>query len=189
MTTMKNAYLLVTGAALLALVACSQPSGPTVDGALDATGALHVPVNYRATYQGLGSWAVAADKDVGAKEFHTVYASPGAAAAYARDHRFPDGTVLVKEVAEAMTAPMTTGTVSHSTKLKGWFVMVRDEHNRHTGSKLWGDGWGWAWFDADAPKAAKTTDYKAECLACHEPARKTDLSYVEGYPAIAAPLP
>jgi hypothetical protein len=33
------------------------------------------------------------------------------------------GTVLVKEVFGTTTSGMTTGTVSHATRLKGWFVM------------------------------------------------------------------
>jgi hypothetical protein len=71
-----------------------------------------------------------------------VYASPDTIAAYRRDGRFPDGAVLVKEVFEAATGGMTTGTVSHAQTLKGWFVMMRDDNNRHPGNKLWGDGWG-----------------------------------------------
>ena len=62
---------------------------------VDARGNLRVPANYRTTYQFLGSWAIAADKGVqGSKQIHDVYASPGAIAAYRRDGRFPDGTVL-----------------------------------------------------------------------------------------------
>jgi len=148
---------------------------------------LVVPANYRTSYQGLGTWAVAADPGVGSKELHIVYASPGAAAAWRRDHRFPDGTVLVKEVYEAATAPMTTGTVSHAATLKGRFVMVRAAGNPHPDDKRWGDGWSWAWFDGAETQRTKTVDYKAECLTCHEPARKTDFSYVEGYPALASP--
>jgi hypothetical protein len=34
---------------------------------------------------------------------------------------FPDGSVLVKEVFQAATGPMTTGTVSHA---ETWFVMT-----------------------------------------------------------------
>lgn len=172
--------------ALTSLVACASGGGaPAIDRAVDGAGVLHVPADYRTTYQGLGAWAVAADQGQGSKELHVVYASPGAAAAYKRGRSFPDGTVLVKEVHEASTAAMTTGTISHASRLKGWFVMVRDTKNTHPGDRRWGDGWGWAWFDADKPRTAKTVDYKAECLTCHEPARATEFSYVAGYPAIA----
>jgi Cytochrome P460 len=87
---------------------------------------------------------VAADKGQGSKEIHVVYASPGTIAAYRKDGRFPDGSVLVKEVFQADTGEMTTGTVSHAQTLKGWFVMMKDSKDSHPGNKLWGDGWGWS---------------------------------------------
>ena len=45
---------------------------------VDANGNLRVPENYRARYQHLGSWAIAADSGRSSKEMHDVYASPGA---------------------------------------------------------------------------------------------------------------
>jgi len=151
---------------------------------VDAQGNLHVPSTYRADYEFLGTWAVAADKGVGSKELHNVFASPGAIAAYHTSGRFPDGTVLVKEVYETSTAPMTTGTVSHAQTLKGWFVMVKDSNNSHPGNSLWGDGWAWSWFDAGNPTKTTSTDYKKDCLPCHVPARATDWIYTSGYPAL-----
>ena len=90
---------------------------------------------------------------------HAVYASPGAIDAYRKTGHFPDGAVLVKEVFATSTNEMTTGTVSHADKLKGWFVMVRDSKGTHPGNPLWGDGWGWSWFDADKPLKTTSTDY------------------------------
>jgi hypothetical protein len=151
---------------------------------VDAQGDLHVPSNYRAAYEFLGTWAIAADKDVGSRELHTVYASPGTIAAYRASGRFPDGTVLIKEVYETSTAPLTTGTVSHARALKGWFVMVKDSKNTHPGNPLWGDGWGWSWFDAGNPVKTTSTDYKKDCLGCHVPAHDTDWVYTSGYPVL-----
>src|SRR5215510_10290458 len=93
---------------------------------VDASGNLRVPGDYRTAYQFLGSWAVAADQGPGSKEIHLVYASPGTAAAYRKNGRFTDGSVLVKEVFETATGSMTTGTVSHAQTLKGWFVLIKD---------------------------------------------------------------
>ena len=93
-------------------VAAAQ-TGSNRSTAVDANGNIRVPSDYRTTYEFLGSWAVAADQGSGAKQMHIVYASPGAAAAYRKSGRFPDGTVLVKEVYAASTGSMTTGTVSH----------------------------------------------------------------------------
>jgi hypothetical protein len=166
-------------------------SGPTGtraavvrNAAVDASGNIRVPVNYRTSYELLGSWSVAADQGPGAKQLHVVYASPGAVAAYRKSGHFPDGTVLVKEVYAASTGSMTTGTVSHEQALQGWFVMVADSKNDHAGSKLWGDGWGWSWFDANNPLKTTSTDYKANCQSCHVPARSTQWIYVQGYPPL-----
>jgi cytochrome P460 len=105
--------------------------------------------------------------------------------------------VLVKEVSEATTGAMTTGNVSHDKILKGWFVMIlkgwilkgwfvmmKDSKNSHPDNKLWGDGWGWSWFDAAAPSKTTSTNYKVDCQTCHVPARASDWIYDQGYPAL-----
>jgi Cytochrome P460 len=157
---------------------------PETEMVVDTNGNLHVPKAYRTTYQSLGSWAVAADQGQGSKELHVVYASPGTIAAYGESGRFPDGAVLVKEVFHAATGKMTTGTVSRADTLKGWFVMMRDSKGSHVGNKLWGDGWGWSWFDAANPSKTTSTDYKTDCQPCHVPARASDWIYVSGYPPL-----
>jgi len=190
---MENAVmkaLAITGmAGLLLIVAMhgqrdASASRTGAEGVVDAMGNLRVPDAYRTTYQLLGSWAVAADQGQGSKELHVVYASPGTITAYREDGRFPDGAVLVKEVFQAATGQMSTGTVSHAEALKGWFVMVKDRDDRHVGNKLWGDGWGWSWFDADNPSKTTSTDYKWNCRSCHVPAQASDWVYVGGYPPL-----
>jgi hypothetical protein len=171
-------------AALSSMQATVVSSASQTEAAVDAQGNLHVPRDYQTNYQQLGSWAVAADEGRGAKQLHVVLASPGSIEAYRKDGRFPDGTVLVKEVFETATKEMTTGTVSHAEKLKGWFVMVRDGNGRYPGNALWGDGWGWSWFDAANPTKTTSTDYRLNCKSCHVPAQATDWVYVDGYPAL-----
>ncbi len=183
-----NSALLLASVMTLA-AGCAQESatstGPAADtSVVDGEGNIRVPTDYRMPYQTLGTWAIAADTGKGSKEMHIVYASPGAAAAYQKTRQFPDGTVLVKEVYETQTADMTTGTVSHAQKLKGWFVMVKDSKNSHPGKPLWGDGWGWSWFDASNPTHTTSTDYKNDCQSCHTPAQATDWIYVNGYPVL-----
>jgi hypothetical protein len=151
---------------------------------VDAQGHLRVPDAYRSAYQFIGAWAVAADQGQGSQSLHVVYASPGTADAYRKDGHFPDGAVLVKEVFETATADMATGTVSRAQTLKGWFVMVRDSNNRHPGNPLWGDGWGWSWFDAAQPTKTTSTDYTTDCQGCHVPAKASDWIYVNGYPVL-----
>src|SRR5260221_12679674 len=143
MRSISVAVLSIALLSAVSLVAYGQmnSNGKAVDSPVaDSKGNLRVPADYRTTYQTLGSWAVAADEGRGAKEMHVVYASPGAIDAYRKDGRFKDGSVLVKEVFEAATGSMTTGTVSHAQTLKGWFVMMKDSKNSHPGNKLWGNG-------------------------------------------------
>lgn len=47
-----------------------QAGRQAVEGVVDASGNLHVPSDYRAAYQFLGTWAVAADGGPGSKELH-----------------------------------------------------------------------------------------------------------------------
>jgi hypothetical protein len=191
MRTVRAFTLGISGvAAAIAIAALDSMQAIAIDGvrqtqaAVDAQGTLRVPPDYQTTYESLGSWAIAADEGRGSKELHVVRASPGSIEAYRRDGRFPDGTVLVKEVFETATKEMTTGTVSHAEKLKGWFVMVKDSGGRYPGNALWGDGWGWSWFDAADPTKTTSTDYRLNCKSCHVPARATDWIYVDGYPAL-----
>ena len=72
--------------------------------------------------------------------------------------------MLVKEVFDAATGAMATGTVSHAQTLKGWFVLVKGSKNSHPGNKLWGNGWGWSWFDAASP--SKTTTLITIRIVC-----------------------
>lgn len=184
-------FVLLVGASIVGELASSNSMAQEVapatmdEGAVvDAIGNLRVPIGYRSSYSYLGAWAVAAEEAKGSAELHVVYASPGATAAYNESGRFPDGTVLVKEVFEAVTAEMTTGTVSYQNTLKGWFVMVKDSKNSYPDNKLWGNGWGWAWFDVATPLKTTSTDFQSDCLSCHVPAQETDWIYVDGYPEL-----
>jgi hypothetical protein len=190
---MKTASVAVIGIAGISIVVAVAANGQMTtapssalktETVVDAAGNLHVPATYRTTYESLGSWAVAAEQGQELKELHVVYASPGTIDAYRKDGLFPDGTVLVKEVFQTATGRMTTGTVSHAEGLKGWFVMMKDNKGSHPDNKLWGSGWGWSWFDAGNPAKTTSTDYKANCLACHIPAQATDWVYVGGYPPL-----
>lgn len=160
-----------------------QYTGPAAT-VVDDKGNLHMPLGYQTTYEALGTWAVAKDDGPGSKDLHVVYASPGTIEAFRKDGHFPDGTVLVKEVFHANTGQMTTGTVSSAGALVGWFVMVKDSVGRYRDNKLWGDGWGWSWFDASNPQKTVSTDYKTDCISCHVPAQETDWIYTFGYPAL-----
>ena len=148
--------------------------------------AITLPDDFRATRVHLGSWFV---PEGGASGFHDVYANAEAVEGYRKTGRFPDGSVLVKELRAHAAGNYTTGAgVAHATEgVKQWFVMVKDGANRHAGDPRWGDGWGWGLFKTDDPDKNVVTDYKADCLGCHVPAKATDWVYVEGYPTLRKP--
>src|SRR6476469_1684184 len=72
-------FIVVTVGCLFSQPVNSQPAAAQ-EQLVDAAGNMHVPKDYRTTYEFLGSWSVAGDK--GAKQIHVVYASPGTAASY-----------------------------------------------------------------------------------------------------------
>ena len=153
------------------------------DLAVGEAGDLTLPdVDFRAEWTMLGSWTV--NGDDGADGIHVVYTQPGVAAAFRETGVFPDGAVLIKELLSGATEDLTTGNISYAGEVEGWFVMVKDSAGRYPGNTLWGDGWGWGFFEANDPGTLVTTDYVAECKSCHIPARATDWIYTRAYPVL-----
>lgn len=149
---------------------------------VDKAGNIRKPQEVRDLYQLLGTYTV--ELNPKGEEMHVTYASPGAAQYYRKNGKFADGTVLVKEVFGTAHATMTTGDAHWASDTKVWFVMIKDEKNRYPNNPLWGDGWGWALFKADAPDKQVAADYKKDCLGCHIPAQSSDWVYVQGYPVL-----
>ncbi len=151
-------------------------------GIVSQNGAISVPrTDYRKDWSFLGTYSADGGEGIG---FHSVYTQPETVGYFRKNGSFPDGAVLVKELFDTEGGDLTTGAVRWASKPVGWFVMVKDTKGRFAGNPLWGDGWGWAYFKAGEPDITATKDYRAECLACHEPVRPTDLSYVQGYPSL-----
>jgi hypothetical protein len=184
--------LIFCGFALAATANATPDVTSTFSEWVDDEGNISLPIEFRRTWTFLGTWSVAKDdvepsaeaSNHGAAGLHNVYTQPAAIEAYRKTGEFPDGTVIIKELLTASTGSMTTGTVSWGQKVEGWFIMVKDRHNRFPDHPLWGEGWGWVLVNADAPATAVTTNYKTECLGCHIPARRADWIYIEGYPVL-----
>src|SRR5262245_54208120 len=145
---------------------------------VDKAGNIRKPPNYRDLYQSFGSYTVIDPK--GGEEMHFTYASPGTAEYYRKTGKFPDGAVLVKEIFGTDHGQLTTGDAHWPKATKVWFIMIKDSKGRYPGNPLWGDGWGWALYKADAPDKQVATDYKQDCQGCHIPAQSTDWVYVDG---------
>ena len=148
---------------------------------VDKTGNISKPADYRDRYELLGTYFIIDPKG---NQMHVTYASRGTAAYYRKTGKFPDGAVLVKEIFSTDHAQMTTGDSHFASKMVQWFVKIKDTKNRYPNNKLWGDGWGWALFKADAPDKQVATDYKKDCLGCHVPVKSTDWTYVQGFPPL-----
>jgi hypothetical protein len=149
---------------------------------VDKAGNIRKPADVRDLYQFLGTYTPTGSN--GDTEMHITYASPGAAQYYRQNGKFADGTVLVKETFATDHAQMTTGDARWASKTIVWFVMIKDAKNRFPNNPLWGDGWGWALFKADAPDKQVATSFKKDCLGCHIPAQSTDWVYLQGYPVL-----
>lgn len=183
------AALSAATASAIAMIPANR-AAETFDGfklAADASGTIRVPeIDYRRTWVQLGTFSVAGEKPgEGTKQLHVTYAPAKAVAGYRLNGRFPDGSVLIKDVFAATTEKLPTGLASYAAKLDGRFVMIKNMEGRFTGHPLWGDGWGWAFFEGEEKRKTVTKDYKKDCIPCHVPAKATDWLYVQGYPALA----
>lgn len=151
---------------------------------VDEDGKIRLPDGYKQAWTHLGSWAVAMKPGESVHEMHNVYTQPESIAAFNKTGEFPDGAVLVKEVRKTEADRLTTGHSAWSTDMKIWFVMIKDREERFSDSEHWGDGWGWALFEAKDPTKNVSAGYDTSCLACHVPAEDNDWVYVHGYPEL-----
>ena len=152
---------------------------------VDADGNISKPENFLndPNWAHIGSWAVVNEGGEG-NGMHNVYTTYDSLRGYQQSGVFPDGTVLVKEVLGADATSLTTGRAHWASSNIVWFVMVKDSQGRFADNPLWGDGWGWALFEANAPSKQVATNYKTDCLDCHVPAKDTDWIYVQAYPVL-----
>jgi cytochrome c len=151
--------------------------------AYNAQGEIRLPADYRAKWAHLGSWVVMDSKAPG-HGFHDVYTQPETVAEFRKTGKFPDGATLIKEIRTLAADDLTTGKAVWADKPAVWFVMVKDTQGRFKQSKLWGEGWGWALFKADAPAKNVATDFRQDCIDCHTPAKGDDWVFVRGYPTL-----
>jgi hypothetical protein len=48
----------------------------------------------------------------------------------------------------------------------------------------WGEGCGWALYEAKAPATNVSKSFEETCKGCHVPAQQNDWVFVEGYPTL-----
>jgi hypothetical protein len=179
--------ILIATALLLALGFTSAEAAAGSLPFVDSDGTIRFPGRVRddAGWVHLGSWG-SSDLNSADPGHHDVYTQRESLAAYLETGKFPDGAVIVKEVRKIESGYMTTGPVTWAGAEVLWFVLIKDSTNRFAGNDHWGEGWGWALFNAGATEKNASVNFRATCLACHVPAIETDWIYVKGYPRLKA---
>jgi hypothetical protein len=177
------ALLLLVAGAFLAVASDEETKGPLPF--VDSDGTIQFPGRVRDEWVHLGSWG-SADLSATDPAQHDVYTQPKTLEAYRKTGKFPDGAVLVKEIRKIESGHMTTGHVTWAGDEVLWFVMIKDATGRFPEHQNWGEGWGWALFNAGATEKNASTSFRTDCLGCHIPARETDWIYVKGYPNLRA---
>ncbi|MGS2724879.1 cytochrome P460 family protein [Porticoccus sp. GXU_MW_L64] len=159
---------------------------------VDKKGNITLPQNYRQNWTFLGTYFVKGAGESMAEggpthDVHTVYTQPDAAAHYRKHGKFPDGTVLLKDVNGTKSEPLTTGLASYEDAPKVTFMMVKNTKGRFASNKAWAEGWGWALFNPGDPKS-QTSNWQGEgfnnCFGCHVPVKNQDWVYTQGYKTV-----
>jgi hypothetical protein len=118
-----------------------------------------------------------------AKTYKHVYIDPLSFRHFAKTGQFPDGTVMILEVAtaEEKNDPQLTG--SYPERYVGLEASVKDR-SRFEG------GWAYFSFDGpDGPHLSKAQPLPGEsCLSCHRQKAETDHVFTQFYPVLRAAL-
>jgi hypothetical protein len=119
-------------------------------------------------------------------EFHSVYVDPESFAAYEKTGKFPDGTVIVKELSSVGSKEATSGNGYFMGDFTGLEVSLKD-------SKRFKDEPGnWAYFSFGHEYPLKEEVAKqstATCNKCHEDSADTDFVFTQYYPVLRAAAP
>jgi hypothetical protein len=120
-------------------------------------------------------------------EFHNVYIEPGSYEIYKKTGKFPEGTIIFKELQLTLPAENPDGSRTEPSgrgffpgKLNGADVTVKD-------TKRYADsgGWGYYNFNHHEPKAATAkVKPKSECAFCHIASAKKDDVWTQFYPLL-----
>ena len=110
--------------------------------------------------------------------YHNVYINPSSYREYARTGKFPDGTMMVLELArsESKKEPGLQG--SYAKEFVALEASVKD-------STKFEGGWGYFRFtdDQGKPKANATAE-QGDCRSCHQDRAETDHVFTQFYPVL-----
>jgi Cytochrome P460 len=119
-------------------------------------------------------------------EFHAVYIDPESFAHYEKTGKFPDGTVIVKELVGVGAKEATSGKGYFMGEFTGLEASIKD-------SKRFKDEPGnWAYFSFGHTYPLKEMTAKnavASCNSCHKSSAETDYVFSQYYPVLRASAP
>jgi len=120
-------------------------------------------------------------------EFHHVYVDPASFATYKKTGKFPDGTVIVKELAGIGAKSSASGNGYFAGEFSGVAAAVKDS------KRFAKEPGNWAYFsfmgdDGKALPSAKA-HATAACNACHQQNAAEDLVFTQHYPVLRAAKP
>jgi cytochrome c553 len=169
--------------------ASAQPKAPAARFEFTADGKLKQPVGYR-TWVYVGEVVTPNDLNDGEAnfpEFHSVYMDPESFAHYEKTGKYPDGTILVKELSSVGAKKAPSGNGYFQGEFTGLEATIKD-------SKRFKDEPGqWAYFSFGHKyplKAEVSKNTVAACNQCHEAnAKKDDWVFSQYYPVLRAATP
>jgi cytochrome P460 len=168
-------------------------AGPVEAGRGAATysgkGELQMPKNYR-QWVFVGAPVTPNDMNNGKAafpEFHHVYIDPASFAAWKKTGKFPNGTVLVKELAGVGAKSSASGNGYFAGEFIGVAAAVKDAKRfaKEPGN------WGYFSFMGDDGKALASAKAQptAACNVCHQQNAAEDWVFTQHYPVLRAAKP
>lgn len=144
------------------------------------------PVGYRewvfvGSSLGLRYDPAAGGKPAGRELYHNVYIDPEAYRTFAGTGNFPQGTIMVLELASAETKTEPGLQGSYQKEFVALEASVKD-------SKRFRDGWAYFSFDeaGGKPKAKAQPFPSSSCWSCHHQKADTDHVFTQFYPVLRA---
>jgi hypothetical protein len=119
-------------------------------------------------------------------EFHAVYVNPAAFNHYEKTGKFPDGTVLVKELTSVGSNDASSGKGYFMGEFIGLEVSIKDK------TRFEDEPGNWAYFSFGHKYPLKDkaiAQPAASCNACHEGVADEDWVFTQYYPVLRAAKP
>jgi hypothetical protein len=180
------AGILVGLSAIVSLGLTPEPERPAA--LFEGKDTLLRPVGYRewvfvGSSLGLRYDPTTGGKPTGQELYHNVYINPTAYRTFASTGKFPEGTMMVLELANAETKAEPGLQGSYQKDYVALEASVKD-------SKRFQDGWAYFSFDeADGKPKAKAQPFpSSSCWSCHHQKAATDHVFTQFYPVLRALL-